>query len=192
MISMIKATCFFGYLGCFGMGAVACPIDTSPSATLWCLCWAGMRSLKRGWRKSKKLNMKFRFGGVNSEKTLRETLTYKMNCRRNTLWSILLLIFEMPCTGYNRGHKGNYRFMKVNEIYYVDVIRLYSYICKYGKFSVGHPTEYVGADCPIDYLPKEGIIKYKFLSARKLQIQSFRIKANLNWCSVCVMLEPTR
>jgi len=34
----------------------------------------------------------------------------------------------------------------------VDVISLYPYICKYGKFPVGHPKVYVGADCPPDCL----------------------------------------
>jgi len=31
----------------------------------------------------------------------------------------------------------------------VDVICQYPYICKYGKFFVGHPKVYVGADCPL-------------------------------------------
>jgi len=35
------------------------------------------------------------------------------------------------------------------KIKYVDVISLYTYICKYGKFHVGHPKVYVGADCPL-------------------------------------------
>ena len=34
----------------------------------------------------------------------------------------------------------------------MDVISLYPYICKYGKFPVGHPKVYVGADCPPDCL----------------------------------------
>jgi len=34
----------------------------------------------------------------------------------------------------------------------VDVISLYPYICKYGKFPVGHPKVCVGADCPPDWI----------------------------------------
>jgi hypothetical protein len=33
--------------------------------------------------------------------------------------------------------------------YYVDVISLYPYICKYGKFPVGHQKVYVRVDCPL-------------------------------------------
>jgi hypothetical protein len=50
----------------------------------------------------------------------------------------------------------------------VDVISLYPYICKYGKFPVGHPKLYVGSDCPPDCLDREGIIQCKVISSRKL------------------------
>ena len=40
------------------------------------------------------------------------------------------------------------RVKQGEEIHYVDVISLYPYICKYGKFLVGHPKVYVFADCP--------------------------------------------
>jgi hypothetical protein len=45
------------------------------------------------------------------------------------------------------------------EIRYVDVISLYPYICKYGKFPVGHPKLYVGADCPPECLDSVRIMK---------------------------------
>jgi hypothetical protein len=41
-----------------------------------------------------------------------------------------------------------YRIEEGEKIRDVDVISLYPYICKYGKFPVGHPKVYVGADCP--------------------------------------------
>jgi len=45
--------------------------------------------------------------------------------------------------------KTYYRVKQGEEIDYVDVISLYPYICKYGKFPVGHPKVYVDADCPL-------------------------------------------
>ena len=50
----------------------------------------------------------------------------------------------------------------------MDVIRLYPYICKYGKFPVCHPKVCVGADCPPDYLDMEGIIKCKVLPPMRM------------------------
>ena len=50
----------------------------------------------------------------------------------------------------------------------MDVISLYPYICKYGKFPVCHPKVYVGASCPPDCLDREGIMKCKVLPPRKL------------------------
>jgi hypothetical protein len=46
--------------------------------------------------------------------------------------------------------KTYYRVKQGEEFHYVDVILLYPYICKYGKFPVGHPKVYVDADCPPD------------------------------------------
>jgi G:T-mismatch repair DNA endonuclease (very short patch repair protein) len=63
------------------------------------------------------------------------------------------------------------------EIQYVDVISLYSYICKYGKFCVAHPKAYVGADCPRDWLDREGIVKCRVLPLGSCTIQYFRTKA---------------
>ena len=64
------------------------------------------------------------------------------------------------------------------EIHYVDVIGLYPYICKYGKFPAGHPKVYVGADCPPDCLAREGIIKCKVLPPRKLYHPVLLYKCN--------------
>ena len=51
------------------------------------------------------------------------------------------------------------------------VIILYPYICKNGKFPVGHPKVYVGADYPPDWLDMEGIIKCKILPPGNCIIQ---------------------
>jgi len=45
--------------------------------------------------------------------------------------------------------KTYYRVKQGVEIRYVDVISLYPYILRYGKFLVGHPKVYVGEECPL-------------------------------------------
>jgi hypothetical protein len=50
--------------------------------------------------------------------------------------------------GRTEATKTHYRVKQGEEIQYVNVIRLYPYICKYGKFPLGHPKVYVSADCP--------------------------------------------
>ena len=54
--------------------------------------------------------------------------------------------------GRTEATKTFYRDEQREEINYVDVISMYPYICKHGKFPVGHPKLYVGADCPLDWI----------------------------------------
>jgi hypothetical protein len=49
--------------------------------------------------------------------------------------------------GRNEDMKTYYIVKQGEEVRYVDVISLYPCICKYGKFSVGHPEVYVCAGC---------------------------------------------
>ena len=60
-----------------------------------------------------------------------------------------------------------YRAKQVEEIRYGEVICLYSFICKYGKFPVGHP-KVCGCRLSPDCLDREGIMKHKVLPPRKL------------------------
>ena len=80
-------------------------------------------------------------------------------------------------------------YYRVKQIRYVDVISLYPYICKYGKFPVGHPNVYVGADCPPDCLDREGIVKCSVLPPRKLYHPVLPYKSNSKLmfplCSAC-------
>jgi hypothetical protein len=48
--------------------------------------------------------------------------------------------------GRNKANKTYYRVRQGEEIRDVDVISQYPYICKYGKFPVGHPKVFVVAD----------------------------------------------
>ena len=61
--------------------------------------------------------------------------------------------------GRTEATKTYYRSKGEEKIHYVDVISLYPYICKYGKFPLDHPKGYVGADRPPDCLDREGIMK---------------------------------
>ena len=65
-------------------------------------------------------------------------------------------------------NKMLYKTKQIEEIHCVDVISLYPFLCKYGKFPVRHPKEYVGTEYPPELFYSEGIIKWKFLSIRKL------------------------
>ena len=71
----------------------------------------------------------------------------------------------------------------------MDVISLYPYVCKYGKFPVGHPKVYVGVSCPPDCLNSEGIMKCKVLPPRKLNHPVLPYKCNsklmFTLCSAC-------
>jgi hypothetical protein len=70
--------------------------------------------------------------------------------------------------GRTETSKTWYRTKQGEEMHYVDVINLHPYICKYGRFPVGHPEVNVGADCPAECLDKEGIIKCNVLPPRML------------------------
>jgi hypothetical protein len=61
--------------------------------------------------------------------------------------------------GYRIEASKTYYRVVEGEINYVDVISLYPYIRKYGKFPVGHPKVYVGGDCLLNVLSTEEIIK---------------------------------
>ena len=70
--------------------------------------------------------------------------------------------------GRTKAKKTYCRVKQGDEIRYEDVITLYPYICKYGKFHVDQKKVYVGADCPPYVFDKEGIMKCKVLPPRKL------------------------
>jgi hypothetical protein len=95
----------------------------------------------------------------------------------------------MPCTGVEPRLVKHYRVKKGEEIQYVDVISLYPYICKYGKFPVGHPELDVGAECPPDCVEREGIINCKILLPRELYHSVLPYKSNSKLmfplCSAC-------
>ena len=109
-----------------------------------------------------------RFGGASLKNCCVKIQALKMNIVRTLISRTLHIIFVMPCRGRTEATKTYYRVKQVEKINYVDVIRLYPYICRYGKFPVSHQKVYVGADCLLDCLDREGIMKCKVLPPRKL------------------------
>ncbi|XP_018570577.2 uncharacterized protein LOC108910461 [Anoplophora glabripennis] len=78
-----------------------------------------------------------------------------------------------PREAFYGGRTGNtrtyYKCQQGEKIKYVDVCSLYPYVCKYGKFPVGHPEIYVGDN--LDQLSlnnTNGVIKCKILPPREL------------------------
>jgi hypothetical protein len=86
-------------------------------------------------------------------------------------------------------NKTHYRVKEGEEIRYVNVFSLYPYICKYGKFPVGHPKVYVGADCSPNCLDRESVIECKILPPRELYhlVFPYEINSKLMFplCSAC-------
>ena len=80
--------------------------------------------------------------------------------------------------GRTEATKTYYRAKEGEKNHYVHIISPYPYICTYGNFPLVHPKVYVGADCPSDYLDREGIIKCKVLPPRKLYHPVFPYKSN--------------
>ena len=93
--------------------------------------------------------------------------------------------------GSTEATKTYYRVRQGEQIQYVDVISLYTYICKYGIFPVGHPEVYVSAECPPVYLDREGIMKYSVLPPRKLYHPVLPYKSDSKHMFPFVLLVPT-
>lgn len=81
------------------------------------------------------------------------------------------------------------------KIRYVDVCSLYPYICKYGKYPVGHPTLYIGDECinlvgQNNSLDKvEGLVKCTVLPPQNLHHPVLPVKCNgrliFSLCRTC-------
>ncbi|XP_054279219.1 uncharacterized protein LOC128997605 [Macrosteles quadrilineatus] len=78
-----------------------------------------------------------------------------------------------PRQAFFGGRTGNaktyHKCAEGETIEYVDVCSLYPWVCKYGKYPVGHPTIYVGdRECRQRGLNVEGLLKCKVLPPRDL------------------------
>ncbi|KAK5638665.1 hypothetical protein RI129_012960 [Pyrocoelia pectoralis] len=75
--------------------------------------------------------------------------------------------------------KSYYKVKEGEKINYIDICSLYPWVCKYGKFPIGHPKVLVGEDClKLDLTQMEGIIKCKVLPPQNLFHPVLPIKLN--------------
>lgn len=95
---------------------------------------------------------------------------------------LLVSIPLNPRDAFYGGRTGNtfeyYKCGPGEKIKYVDVCSLYPWVCKYGKFPVGHPKVFVGDDCPQDITAIEGEIKCKILPPTNLYHPVLPVKMN--------------
>lgn len=81
--------------------------------------------------------------------------------------------------GRTENMKLYYKCKPGEKIKYVDVRSLYPYVCKYGKFPIGHPVVYVGDDCKqLDLNQTDGLIKCKILPPENLSLPVLPFRAN--------------
>ncbi|XP_018574075.1 uncharacterized protein LOC108913090 [Anoplophora glabripennis] len=87
------------------------------------------------------------------------------------MWEFTLTPLN-PRDAFYGGRTGNtfeyYKCGPGEKIKYVDVCSLYPWVCKYGKFPVGHPKVYVGEECPTDLRNVNGVVKCKILPPQNL------------------------
>lgn len=88
-----------------------------------------------------------------------------------------------PRDAFYGGRTGNtrsyYKCQPGEKIKYVDVCSLYPWVCKYGKFPIGHPRVYVGEECAEITLEKtDGTIKCKVLPPQDLYHPVLPMKMN--------------
>jgi G:T-mismatch repair DNA endonuclease (very short patch repair protein) len=180
----------FEYLGCFWHGCLCMPNRHSPigstNETLQNRYEDTMSQLQR----IKNAGYNVSVWGFEFEKQLRETPGLENElCSHPFVTQAPINIRDALYGGRTEATKTYRKAVDGEEIQYVDVISLYPYICKYGKFPVGHPKVYVGADCPNDLLEREGILKCKVLPPRKLYHPVLPYKSNsrlmLPLCSTC-------
>ena len=69
------------------------------------------------------------------------------------------------------------------EIGYTDICSLYPYVCKRGRFPIGHPRIYIGAECNAltdgqnnNLSRVEGLVKCKVLPPRNLLLPILPVK----------------
>jgi hypothetical protein len=89
----------------------------------------------------------------------------------------------------------HYKAAEGETIQYVDVMSLYPYICKYFKFTVGHPEILAEDDCgdTDEMLQKGGLMKCTILPPKHLfhTVLPFRCNNRLLFCLCrsCAMLQ---
>jgi hypothetical protein len=70
-------------------------------------------------------------------------------------------------------------------IEYCDIMSLYPYVCKYGKFPIGHPEIHEGDECrDIDAMLKKGLVKCFVMRPKNLYrpVLPYRFNQKLLYC----------
>lgn len=104
-----------------------------------------------------------------------------------------------PRDAFFGGRTGNtrlyYKTREDEKIKYLDVCSLYPWVCKYGKYPIGHPKVRVGPECPEELGNVEGLIKCKILPPRDKYHPVLPLKANnkllFPLCRTCALRSCT-
>jgi G:T-mismatch repair DNA endonuclease (very short patch repair protein) len=88
-----------------------------------------------------------------------------------------------PRDAFYGGRTGNtrtyYEATKNEKIKYVDICSLYPWVCKYGKFPIGHPEVILGKSCEeLNIFNIDGLIKCKILPPTDLYHPVLPLKMN--------------
>lgn len=88
-----------------------------------------------------------------------------------------------PRDAFFGGRTGNcktyYQVKRGEKIKYVDICSLYPWVCKYGKFPIGHPKVHVGTACKnIDLKKIDGFVKCSILPPQDLYHPVLPLKMN--------------
>jgi hypothetical protein len=88
--------------------------------------------------------------------------------------------------GRTEAMRLHYKVREGEVIRYVDIMSLYPYICKYGKFPIHHPIIHIGDECNdvAAMLNKEGLIKCSILPPRQMYhpVLPYRCNKKLLFC----------
>ena len=91
--------------------------------------------------------------------------------------------------GRTEAMRLHYKALEGETIQYLDVMRLYPFVCKNGKFPVGHPVVHVGDAC------KEGLMKCTIVPPERLYHPVLPFRANhklmFSLCRTCVLTSNT-
>lgn len=104
-----------------------------------------------------------------------------------------------PRDSFYGGRTGNtktyYKARSGEKIKYIDVCSLYPWVCKNGKYPVGHPEVFIGDNCPQDISQLDGLIKCKILPPQNLfhPVLPTRLNNKLYFalCRTCSILMHT-
>ena len=164
----------FEFQGCYYHGCPKCykfgrnaALFEDPSQTLHLKYDATLAKIKRlrdfGFTVHEMWECEFR-------RQLQESPEIETYTRLHPLLSLTPL---NPRDAFYGGRTGNvweyYQIKEEEKIKYIDICSLYPYICKYGKFPVGHPEVFVGEACNnLNLTTIDGLIKCTILPPKDL------------------------